>query len=111
MLGTSSCALLVGGSLWIQKSLCLKQQILVHLRPPRWKTLEIDRGRGAGRTHWVYATAACSPAGRQRDAGVAAVRGTSRLGPRGGRSSEISAAPRCSREVSGLGGNALPGSQ
>lgn len=28
-------------------------------RPPRWRSLETDRERGAGHTRWVYATAAC----------------------------------------------------
>ena len=80
-------------------------------RPPRWKTLETDRGRGAGRTHWAYATGACSPACRLRDACAAAVEGKARLHQRGGRSSEISEAPRCSLEVSWSDGNAPLGSQ
>lgn len=80
-------------------------------RPPRWKTLETDRGRGAGHTHWVCATAACSPAGHLRDASAAAAAGKAPLRPRGGQSSEISAVPRCSLEVSWSDANALPGSQ
>lgn len=80
-------------------------------RPPPQKTLETDRGRGAGRTHWVYATGACSPACQPRDARVAAGRARAPLPRRGGRPSEISEAPRCSLEVSWSDGNARLGSQ
>lgn len=111
MLGTSSCALPSGGSLWIQKSLCLKQQKLVHLHPPRWKTLGTDRGRGAGRTHSAYATEVCSQACCWWDAHVAAVQMKAQLCRRIARPSAISEGPRCSPEVSWLDGSALLESQ
>lgn len=79
--------------------------------PPRWKTLETDRGRGAGHTHWVYATVVCSPAFRSPDARAAAVWAKARLCQWVGRPSEISEVPHCSLEASWLDGNVLRESQ
>lgn len=75
--------------------------------PPRWKTLETDRGRGAGRTHWAYATVVCSLACRSPEARAAAVRTKAQPCRWVGRPSEISEAPHCSLEVSWLDGNVL----
>lgn len=80
-------------------------------RPPRWKTLETDTGRGAGHTRWAYATAVCSRACRWPDARAPAVPAKAQPCPWVGRPSEISEVPRCSLEVSWLGGNALLESQ
>lgn len=105
-----SCALLVGGSLRIQKSLCLKQQRPAHLRPPRWKTLGTGRGQGAGPTRWACATEVCLQACCPLRAQAAAVPGKAQPRPRIGPPSGISEGPRCSPGVSWLDGDVLLGS-
>lgn len=102
-----SCALLVGGSRWIQKRLCLRQQRPAHLRPPRWKTLGTGRGQGAGPTRWACATEVCLQACCPLRAQAAAEPGKAQPHPRIGPPSGTSEGPRCSPGASWLDGGVL----
>lgn len=107
-LGTSSCALL-----WMarsgSRSLCLKQQTLVHLRPPPLRrSPAAGRALGVGLRRWACATAACCPAGwLWLQAASGPVPGLRWAVPPCG----TAAGPRCNPGASWPGGRALLGNR